>query len=134
MYASTVWCRQPQLSSHQMELMRILERGILRQTANIRRNRGSFKHVCAADVYKNANCIRLDRFAIQNNINFFNNLIAFRNDKFKNICNSYPDKPYQCMPQLFLRNRMGRLFHNDKLLISNRSYSNCQRLVYNVRP
>lgn len=71
MYASTVWCRQPQLSSHQMEIIRTFERSVLRQTANIRRDRGSFKHVSATDIYRTSNCNRIDRFAIQNYLNFF---------------------------------------------------------------
>lgn len=39
MYAAPVWCRQPQTSSHQMELLRVFERGCLRSTANIKRKR-----------------------------------------------------------------------------------------------
>lgn len=34
-YAAPIWCRQPNISSHQMELIRIFERKCLRKTANI---------------------------------------------------------------------------------------------------
>lgn len=60
MYASPVWCRQPQVSSHQMELIRTFERSCLRSTANIRRKRNSYKHVSAAQIYDTSSCMRID--------------------------------------------------------------------------
>lgn len=48
------------------------------------------------------------------------------------MCKIFANKPYQCLPHLFLKNGVGKLFRNDKLLIFNKSYSDRRRLVYNV--
>lgn len=132
MYASAVWCRQPQLSSHQMEIMRNFERGVLKQTANIHRDRGSYKHVPITDIYRISNCPRLDRFAIQNQLNFFGKVCTVNRGKFKNIRRTFHSKPYQCMPRPYIKNALGKLFVNGKLLIFNRGYNNQRRLVYNT--
>lgn len=132
MYAAPFWCRQPQLSSHQMEMLRRFERSILKSTANIRRERGSYKHVNVSDIYQTADCIRIDRFAIQTNLNFYKKIRTLRNNKLKKIARTFLAKRYQCMPQILLKNDAGTLFTYDKLLIFNRRYNNLPGTVYNT--
>lgn len=132
MYASQIWCRQPQTSSHQMERIRVFERKCLRSTANIKRARNSYKHVNATDIYKSADCIRIDRFAIQNNISFFAKCKATRNNKFEKIVKNFHYRPYQCMPHYKNLHDAGRLLQNDKLLIFNAKYNGQNGSVYNT--
>lgn len=61
-YGAPVWCKQPFISSHQMERLRRFERGCLRSTANIRRERGECRHIAGNIIYKKSGCARVDRF------------------------------------------------------------------------
>lgn len=129
MYASPVWIRQPQVSSHQMERLRIFERQCLRNAANIRRPVGTYKHVKISDIYRVADCIRIDRFAVQNHLSFFNK--AKHNVKFRNILKRFSGT-YGSMPELLDQHMAGNLLINDRLEIFNRRYNGLSGNVYNT--
>lgn len=131
-YAAPVWCLPPLTSSHQMERMRIFERSCLRSAANIRRARGSYKHVRAGDIYERAKCIRIDRFVAKRHVSFFSSIRDSENPKFKGIIDQGSPGPY---PSIFL---MQRLFANDrltpdgKLMLFHRRYDG-NGMVYNTQ-
>lgn len=132
MHGCAVWCRQPQVSSHQMELLRIFERSVLRSTANIRRERNSYKHVPTKNIYEASDCIRIDRFVVQNHIDFYNKLNHSNNPKFNTIKNSTARAPYQNMPYLWNQHSAGNLSEDDRVTLFNTRYGGKPGLVYNL--
>lgn len=131
-YAAPIWCRQPHTSSHQMEMIRIFERGCLRSTANIQRNRNSFRHVKIDVIYRKADCVRIDRYIANNSLNFFNRCL---NSKFtrvrKLIQNPNPtDYGYKCFNHLAHLSESDQLFINGKFLYFHKAYGS-NRSVYN---
>lgn len=130
MYASPVWCRQPQVSSHQMELLRSFERGCLRQTANIHRLRGSYKHISAEKIHDISACMRIDRFALMAHLNFYKKCQQYTGSKFHKIKRRFVNIRYSCMPELFDQHNAGNLLVNNKLEIFNTRYNGEPGLVY----
>lgn len=134
MYASPVWCRQPQVSSHQMELLRQFERGCLRTTNNIRRPRGSFRHVNAKLIYEAASCMRIDRYAALSHNSFYSKCYKSRNSKFDDILRrvSRLDTPYQDVSNIFHQHQAGQLIINDRFTLFNTRYDKRPGLVYSL--
>lgn len=73
-FASPVWCLPPRVSSHQMERLRTFERSVLRSTTNTRRARNSYRHINASNIYRDANCPRIDGHIIQRHRRFYETL------------------------------------------------------------
>lgn len=69
-YAFPAWSN---ISSHQMERMRALERKILRSCINFTRPRHSYYNISNVDLYKAAEIDRIDTFLCNQAIRFFNN-------------------------------------------------------------
>lgn len=132
-YASTIWCKTPNLSSHQMEKLRLFERGILRSAANFRRKRGSYRYDNNCLLYRAANCPRIDNFAVKNNIKFFKTCYKYRNNvKFSSLLvNDYSGR-YSCLSDIYNADRNGTLFTDNKLLLFHKAYSDGNSLVYNT--
>lgn len=132
-YAAPVWCHQPSMSSHQMELFRNFERGCLRSAANIKRDIGSFKHIRAEEIYKQSECDRIDRFIANLHCNFYDKCLKSKNHKFKfrqfNSRGRY--KPAYHLHKLRVKNR---LFDADNnLTYFNSRFNGLPGLVYNVQ-
>lgn len=131
-YGSPVWCIPPNVSSHQMELMRVFERACLRSTANIKRDVGTYKHINAKHIHDISNCGRIDKFISQAHINFYDKCIKSRNRKFK--LNGHIGrgkyKPTFYLHYLHLRNRL--LDGENRLIIFNKRYDGSAGLVYNI--
>lgn len=132
MYASPVWCRQPQVTSHQMELLRSFERGCLRSTANIQRPRGTYKHISARDIHDASACMRIGRFATMAHINFYRKCLCYNNTKFDKIKPRFAKNPYSCMPSLYDQHCAGNLLNNNKLEIFNTRYNGNPGLIYST--
>lgn len=129
-YASPVWCRQPCLSSHQMERMRRFERSCLRSTANIKRKRGDFKHLNARDIYRISKCPRIDHHIAQRHIRFY------ENEKFTNITVTAQRTAGQYPPidHLLKLKDEDRLYDGGNLLqLFHQRYNGEAGAVYNVR-
>lgn len=132
MHAAPVWCRQPQVTSHQMELMRAFERGCLRSAANIRRDRGSYRHVRVSRVYETAACMRIDRYVALAHINFYHRCALVNDDKFGSLMRRFgTGGPYGSMPQLLDLHEGGRLVVNDEMRMFNTRLNGRPGLVYN---
>lgn len=133
-YAAPVWCQPPLITAHQMELFRVFERSCLRSTANIRRERGSFKHIKLNEIYDKSGCQRIDRFIAQLHINFFEKCIKSKNKKFSYSTyggrNNNNYKPIYYLYKLHFKNR---LFNNDNLLIFHERYNRSPGLVCNTQ-
>lgn len=130
MYASPVWCRQPQVTSHQMELIRRFERGCLRSTANIRRPRGSFRHINASEIYNASSCMRVDRFAVLAHLNFYGKVTRSNHAKFNSINARFSNGKYSSMPYLFDQHLAGNLLVNNGISIFNTRYNGKPGLIY----
>lgn len=131
-YGSPVWCQPPLISSHQMELMRMFERSCLRQTAGIRRNIGSFKHINMSEIYDKSQCIRIDKFIAQLHINFYGKCRNSRKPKFKFTIYGGSNRKYKPIYYLHKLHVKNRLIVNDKLLVFHQRYNNQPGLVYNT--
>lgn len=132
-YAAPVWCQPPLVSAHQMELLRCFERSCLRNTANIKRDIGSYKHISLEDIYKTSNCDRVDRFISRLHVDFFEKCIKSRNKKFKySIYNGsgVKYKPIYYIHKLHIKNR---LYRNGDLLLFHTRFNRQPGLVYNTR-
>lgn len=84
-FAAPVWCSIPLVSSHQMELLRMFERKVLRFSTNTRRDIGCFKHIRSKILYEKAKTKRIDRFMVKLAINFVKKASLSGFDKIKNL-------------------------------------------------
>lgn len=130
-YASPVWCRPPSISSHQMERLRKFERDCLRSAANIKRPRGSFKHINIKAIYSQTNCMRIDRFIAKNHVNFFQRIRLSNREKFNTIINQVSNGPYPNIDHIHTLHESGNLILNDQMLLFHQRY-NGNGLVYNT--
>lgn len=118
-YAAQVWCQQHLVSSHQMELMRRFERGQLRRAANVRRPRGSFRHVSCGEIYRRSGCPRIDRHIVGLHFRFYDSP-KMRADKFHQITATATPGRFGQLDGLFRAQAGGYLLNNDKLMIWHR--------------
>lgn len=133
-YASPIWARERCLSSHQMERIRSFERRILRISANVRRNIGSFRYANSTDLHKIAGCERIDRFIADKAVNFFERCATSPTGKIRALIwpNVNVNGIFTGLADFWHRSNGGGLFTNGKLLIFNKSYDGQNRPVYNV--
>lgn len=131
MYAAPVWSLPPSLSSHQMELLRSFKRMCLRHATNIKRKRTSFKHVKIKNIYEQANCIKIDQFAVQRHINFYGKCrgslikkFRFPNIRIKSKMN------YPHIGHIYSSHKKGQLLVNGRLELFHRKYNGRSGLVY----
>lgn len=130
-YASPIWCRPSNFSAHQMELLRVFERGCLRTAANVHRTRHSYKHRKIKDIYEAANCPRLDKFIAQYHISFFDRINKLNSPKFNRIVNRASHGIYNPVDYLYRLHRENRLFVNSKMLLFHQRNSGTGS-VYNT--
>lgn len=132
-YASPVWCRQPCLSSHQIERMRQFERSCLRSTANIQRERGDFKHVNASHIYRISKCPRIDRHIAQRHIRFYERIKGSGRTKFTNITAHRATGQYPPIDHFLKLSEENRLYDREnKLQIFHQRYNGSTDAVYNI--
>lgn len=132
-YASPIWCRQPNVSSHQMERLRVFERSILRSATNSHRDRGSYKYINSKYLYNKANCLRIDRFMALRHLKFYNNIHNSNTPKLKNIIlHQNENGPYETIDALLLHHNHGNLVINDQFALFNTRYNQEPGLVYSL--
>lgn len=133
-YAAPIWCLQPFISSHQMELMRIFERGCLRSATNAKRAIGSFKHIKISEIYNAANCARIDRFISYRHHSFFHKCKNSNLIKLRTIldCQDQIYGRYNVITHIHDLHDSGQLVLNDQILIFHTRYNRGNGLVYNT--
>lgn len=131
-YAAPVWCRQPHVSSHQMERLRAFERSILKSATNTYRERGSYKHPNASIIYQRAKCARIDNFMVIRCSRFFKKTQKTNLAKFNSILNDRPIGRYHPVDYLYALHSNGRLFNNGKISVFNTRYSGEPGIVYSL--
>lgn len=130
-YGSPIWCQPPQVSSHQMELLRRFERTCLRNVANIKRPIGCYKHVKIKDIYDISNIERIDNFITKLHINFYQKCLLQRSTKFSYTQFNGTGRKFKPIYYLHKLHTRGRLLDNGLLKIFHRRYNNRSGLVYN---
>lgn len=131
-YAAAIWARPIVLSSHQMERLRIFERGILRRAAGIRRAIGSYRHIRNTEIYERSGCPRIDNHLMKCAIGFFDKCDESQIDKIKVLvnpgsCNKFPD-----LPNIWNAGLGDCLMENGRLLLFNTAYNGSGRTVYST--
>lgn len=133
-YASPVWFSLPNSSSHQIERLRLFERGILRSATNTYRDRGSFKHVNAKILYQRARCLRIDRFMALRHISFYNKIHSANDPKLAGIV--APRRPgigrYRSIDSIRAMHENGQLIINDQFSLFNTRYNGEGGPVYSL--
>lgn len=131
-YGATVWLNPTTTSSHQVERIRVVERKIIRKTANIRRKVGSYKYLSNKKLYKRANITRIDKFLVEKSIRFFSVCENSENEFLRGIVEPFKEAKYYHPSYVHHLNQTQELFVNDKLLIFHRGTINPHTMVYNT--
>lgn len=132
-FGAPVWCRQPAVSSHQMERLRRFERKCLRSAANIRRERGTYRHISASRIYELARCPRIDRFVAKRHIQFYTTIHELQIPKLLSIIGRSTTGEYHTIDHMHKMHLEGRLFDaNGQLRIFNRRL-NGPGIVYSTK-
>lgn len=133
-YASAVWARPICLSSHQMERIRLFERMILRMTAGLRRQVGSFVYANNTCLHEVSGCPRIDRFIVDKAIDFFHRCSISGRLKFSSLLDSTSRRIFPELASVWRLGASRTLLINDVLLLFHRPYSGDEgRLVYNTK-
>lgn len=131
LYASTIWM---QISSHQMEPIRKIERSILRKATGIYRNPITKKYVNSKILYETAKINRIDRKMIGNNLKFIekikNNENSYISEMIEFSDNYVENCKYKPISLFSYLHRNNQLFDKNKLLFYNRGLRNPQRQLY----
>lgn len=133
-YAAPVWCRPPNVTSHQMEKLRLFERGILRTATGSTRPIGSFKYPNATNLYRDANCLRIDRYIGIRHVGFYSKLRKKLNPKFTGILAERPpgNGTYPKIDLIHTLNESGQLILNDSFSLFNKRYNGSPGSVYSL--
>lgn len=130
-YACTIWAKLPNTSSHQMELIRRLERSCLKMATNLRRKRHSYKHVKNSEIYERSGCIRFDRFVLLRHCEFYSKCSNSQNNKIRDLISPDSVGAYPSITSMYDLHTGGNLMVNDQLLIFHKRY-NGMGTVYNT--
>lgn len=133
-YAAPVWCRPPNITSHQMERLRSFERGVLRTATGYARPRGSFLHSNASNLYADASCPRIDRYMATRHCSFYSKLGLSNIPKFTKIVRNFPigSSTYPRIDLFSAMHNNNQLVLNDQLIIFNKRYNGQPGLVYSI--
>lgn len=131
-YASAVWARPVCLSSHQMERVRSFERMVLRHTANVRRNIGSYVYANNSTLHEVANCPRIDRFIVEKAVGFFQRCSSSPVEKIRSLLLPGSGRVFPDLAHVWKQNANDELYENGNLVLFHRPYDGSDRLVYNT--
>lgn len=131
-FGAPIWCQPPHVSSHQMELLRGFERTCLKNTANIKRKIGNYKHVKLKEIYHKSECIRIDKFITQLHINFYAKCMKLNISKFRFTRYNGGNNRYKPIYYIHKLHSKGRLLSNGKLTLFHGRYNGRPGLVYNT--
>lgn len=137
-YAAPVWLNPSNISSHQVERLRIVERKTIRQVYNVHRPRNSYKYLSNKKLYEIYDYKRLDSELVNLSINFHqanlyksNPLINSLTNKYSVICandNNY--KRTDFIYNLKLNNML--LNENSHVTLFNKAAFMTNRNVYSL--
>ena len=132
-YASAVWLNPTFTSSCQVEKIRLLERKIIRKTADIRRPIGSYKYIRNSLLYEKATIVRIDKYLTDINLKFFKSCRNSINRFIRGLVEPFNigDK-YYCPSFVYHLARDGLLYVRDKLLLYHKGTINPHSMVYNT--
>lgn len=131
-YASMSWLIPTHISSHQVEKIRLLERKILRKATNIRRPRGTYKHISNLKLYQTANVRRIDNVLLDNAIRFFNKCNDSENEFIRGLIEPFRENKYYKPSYIYHLNINNELQINNKIYIFHKGHNNPHTIVYNV--
>lgn len=132
-YASPIWANISNLTSYQMERLRINERKILRKTTNSYRKRNEYKYMNSKILYEKANTYRLDRHIVNNACKFYSKCESHENSEINNIANvndNVNNKKYKPSAYFHYLNKRNCLFEDNKFLLFNKGKYNKDKIVY----
>lgn len=131
LYACTCWM---QISSHQMERIRKIERWFLRKITKLYRDNTTKKFINSKQLYTETKINRIDQELIRNNIKTIIKINNSEHEHIRNIANHDENyinineyKPINYYHHLHTRNS---LINNNKILIFNRGTRNPNQLLY----
>lgn len=132
-FGAAIWVKPIVLSSHQMERLRVFERGILRMAGGIRRAIGSYVYARNEDIYRRTGCKRIDGHMIDCSIKFFEKCSDSDIRKLnvlteQRTCGIFPD-----LPNIWNADCADRLLTDGKLLLFNTAYNGSGDSVYDVQ-
>lgn len=131
-YASAIWARSSSLSAHQMERLRSFERRIIRMTANVKRDVGSYKYLNNAKLHETAGVIRIDRYIIDSAVRFFDRCAISPSERIANLVLNRTTGLFTSLAEYWHRSAGGNLLENGKLLVFHEAYDRSGRSVYNT--
>lgn len=131
-YASAIWARPICISAHQMERLRGFERRILRHSANAHREIGTYMYARDSDLYRLAECPRIDVFIVQKAIGFFNRCHTSVVLRIQEIVRRSGERIFKSLSYFWHRAMGNELYENGKLLEFNRAYNDPARSVYST--
>lgn len=132
-YAFPCWSN---VTSSQMERIRLAERACLRLCTSYRRDAGSRFFCNNAELYRNATIDRIDIFMTTAAIKFFEKCRTAESPLIKTICSPEPDAVFETTPKIkppdhiMHLNDAGVLFVNGKLMHYHRRYGRQDDPVY----
>lgn len=130
-YASCIWSIPGNISSAQMEKLRLRERKFLRSSSNFHRNRNDYMYQNNKKLYDTANINRIDRFLVDINIKFINKCAEHFSNRIKRIHSTFFDGKYKSISYLHRLNENNILLTDNKLLIYHTGSRNTNQLLYN---
>lgn len=132
MYASTIWANPKNISSAQMESIRLIERKTIRSTNNFHRKRNQYYYEKNDRLYESAGINRIDRYIVKNNLNFIEKCKNHVNNIINDIALRYFNLKYKSISYLYYLNERNLLFIDKKILIYHTGYRNENQYVYNT--
>lgn len=131
-YAAPIWTNFKNISSSQMESIRLIERKIIRSAGNFYRARGQYYYKNNKNLYDDTCLNRIDRYMVGLNLNFIEKCKIHYNNIINTIANRYFNQKYKSISYLYDLNEKNLLFTDKKLLIYHYGYRDDNTIVYNT--
>lgn len=130
-YACSCWL---QITSHQMEKLRRIERKYLRKATGIYKDNTTKKYINSKTLYEIAKVDRIDRKLVSNSIKFINKVKEKNPNNIANIANyneTYINtNKYKPLNYIHHLNDTKQLYEQNKLLIFNKGHRQPNQLIY----
>lgn len=130
-YACTCWM---QISSHQMEKLRIIERWYLRKITGLYKNKLTHKFINSKTLYEISKIDRIDQIMVNNNLKLINKINTNSNENIRNIANYDENNinaiKYKPIGYINYLNTKKRLTQDNKLLLFNTGYRDPNKFLY----
>lgn len=137
-YAAPVWLNPSNISSHQVERLRIVERKTIRQVYNVHRPRNSYKYLSNKKLYEIFDYKRLDSELVNLSINFHQANLYKSNPLINSLTNKYSvmcthDNSYKRTDFIYNLKLNDKLFNvNSHITLFNKSAFRPNTNVYSL--